>query len=93
MATGHMLDDGAWFIIARQSRAGDQLGLYLLPAGGDTELPQVPAGGFGESAVAARAKGARVINQAGDVGVSARPERYAFVREIVHRNLFRIPLR
>jgi hypothetical protein len=33
-----------------------------------------------------------VINQGGDVGLSATPHRYAFVREAVHRNLFRIRL-
>jgi eukaryotic-like serine/threonine-protein kinase len=91
--SGWWSDDGAWFIIAQQSRAGDQLGLYLLPIRGNTELPEVPTGGFAALVDAARAKGARVINQAGDVGVSATPDRYAFVREIVHRNLFRIPLR
>jgi dipeptidyl aminopeptidase/acylaminoacyl peptidase len=91
--SGWWSDDGAWFIIAQQSRAGDKLGLYLLPTRGDTELPEVPAGGFAALADAAHVKGARVINQAGDVGVSATPDRYAFVREIVHRNLFRIPLR
>jgi serine/threonine protein kinase/Tol biopolymer transport system component len=91
--SGWWSDDGSWFIIARQSRAGDQLGLYLLPTSGDTELPEVPAGGFAALADAAHAKGARIIDQAGDVGVSGSPGRYAFVREIVHRNLFRIPLR
>jgi len=91
--SGRWSDDGKWFTIAEQDRAGDQLGLYLLPTRGDTELPEVPAGGFASLSEAAHAKGARVINQAGDVGVSATPDRFAFVREIVHRNLFRIPLR
>jgi eukaryotic-like serine/threonine-protein kinase len=91
--SGWWSDDGAWFIIAQQDRLGDQLGLYLLPTRGGGELPGVPAGGFAAVADAARVKGARVINQDGDVGVGATPDRYAFVREIVHRNLFRIPLR
>jgi hypothetical protein len=55
-------------------------------------LPDVPAGGFGAFADVAHATGVRVINQAGDVGLSTTPDRYAFVREIVHRNLFRIRL-
>jgi eukaryotic-like serine/threonine-protein kinase len=91
--SGRWSDDGAWFSIAEQDPGGDQIRLYLLPTRGDTELPEVPAGGFAALTEAAHAKGARVINQAGDVGVSATPDRYAFVREIVHRNLFRIPLR
>src|SRR5262249_37608833 len=37
--SGWWSDDGAWFIVARQDRLGDQLGLYLLPTRGDAELP------------------------------------------------------
>lgn len=91
--SGWWSDDGAWFTIARQDPTGDKLGLYLLPTRGTTELPEVPDGGFGDIADAAHAKGARAINQTGDVGLSATPDRYAFICEIVHRNLFRIPLR
>jgi hypothetical protein len=85
--------------LSKEAVLGQLLGLlcsnpvYLLLTRGDTELPEVPAGGFDALADAAHVKGARVINQAGDVGVSATPNRYAFIREIVHRTLFRIPLR
>ncbi len=90
--SGWWSDDGAWFNLAQQAGSGDQLGHCLLPTRGDTEVPDVPPGGFASIADAARAKGARVINQGGDVGLSATPDRYAFVRETVHRNLFRILL-
>ena len=90
--SGWWSDDGAWFNLAQQTGSGDQLGLHVIPTRGDSELPDVPTGGFGAFADAAHAKGARVINQAGDVGLSATPDRYAFVRETVHRNLFRIRL-
>jgi len=66
----------------------------VLPTAGDSELPDdVPTGGFAAIADAAHAKGVRIINQPGAVALGATPDRYAFVREIVHRNLFRIPLR
>jgi len=90
--SGWWSDDGAWFNLAQQAGSGDQLGHCLLPTRGDTEVPDVPPGGFASIADAARAKGARVINQGGDVGLSPTPDRYAFVRETVHRNLFRIRL-
>jgi serine/threonine protein kinase/Tol biopolymer transport system component len=90
--SGWWSDDGAWFNLAQQAGSGDQLGHCLLPTRGNTEVPDVPPGGFASIADASRAKGARVINQGGDVGLSATPDRYAFVRETVHRNLFRIRL-
>ena len=91
--SGWWSDNGAWFNIAHQTGSGDQLGIYVLPTRGDSELPDVPTGGFAAIADAAQAKGVRMINQSGAVGLNATPDRYAFVREIVHRNLFRIPLR
>jgi hypothetical protein len=91
---GWWSDDGNWFAITRQGGSGDRLGaIYLLPTWSGTELPDLPPGGFVSVEDAARAKGVRVVNQAGEVALSTSPERYAFVREIVHRNLFRIPLR
>jgi serine/threonine protein kinase/Tol biopolymer transport system component len=90
--SGWWSDDGAWFNLAQQTGSGDRIGLFVLPTLGDSELPDVPAGGFGAFADVAHATGVRVINQAGDVGLSTTPDRYAFVREIVHRNLFRIQL-
>ena len=91
--SGWWSDNGAWFNLAHQTGSGDQLGIYVLPTRGDSELPEVPTGGFAAIADAAQAKGVRIINQPGAVGLNETPDRYAFVREIVHRNLFRIPLR
>jgi len=90
--SGWWSDDGAWFTMTHLDATGDTFGLYLLPARGDSELPEVPDGGFRDLADVAHVKGARVINQAGDVVLGPTPNRYAFIREIVHRNLFRIPL-
>ena len=90
--SGWWSDDGAWFNLARQTRSGDQIGIYVLPTAGDSELPDVPTGGFASITDAAHAKGVRIINQPGAVALNTTPDRYAFVREIVHRNLFRIPL-
>ena len=91
--SGWWSDDGNWFNLAQQTGSGDQIGVYVLPTRGDSELPEVPLGGFDSIADAAHSKGVRAINQAGDVGLSATADRYAFVRETVHRNLFRIPVR
>jgi hypothetical protein len=91
--SGWWSDDGASFTITRQDEAGDTFGLYVLPARGDSELPDVPDGGFRDLDDTTHVKGARVINHAGDVVLDAgRPDRYAFIREIVHRNLYRIRL-
>ena len=51
-----------------------------------------PSGGFAKLEDAARAQGARVINET-DVAFGPTPDIYALVRETVHRNLYRIPLR
>jgi len=43
----------------------------VLPTRGDSELPDVPTGGFAAIADAAQAKGVRMINQSGAVGLGS----------------------
>jgi eukaryotic-like serine/threonine-protein kinase len=93
---GSWSDNGAWFVIAKQTGGGEGIGntgTYLLPVSPSTELPDLPPRGFAKLEEAARAKGALVINETTDVAVGPAPDVYALVRETVHRNLYRIPLR
>jgi eukaryotic-like serine/threonine-protein kinase len=92
---GFWSDNGAWFVIAKQTGGGEggNTGTYLLPVSPGMELPDLPPGGFAKLEDAARAQGARVINETTDVAFGPTPDIYALVRETVHRNLYRIPLR
>ena len=54
-------------------------------------LPEIPPGGFRSEAEIARLPRVRVIDSA-DVAPGPTPEVYAFSRETVQRNLYRIPV-
>ena len=64
---------------------------YVIPLPAGQALPQIPVGGFKSEAEIAGLRGAQVIDEYGVIP-GARPEIYAFVRENVQRNLYRIPL-
>jgi len=63
---------------------------YVVPLPPGRMLPPIPTGGFRSEAEAARIPGARVINNS-NVAPGPSPEVYAFTRETVQRNLYRIP--
>jgi len=63
---------------------------YVIPLAPGRTLPGIPAGGFRSEAEIARLPGVRVINSP-DVSPGPTPEVYAYSRETVHRNLYRIP--
>ncbi len=64
---------------------------YLLPTNRETLLPDLPPGGFGsEAEAAAMAVGAVEV---ADLEPGPDPDTYAYSREEVQRNLYRIPLR
>jgi hypothetical protein len=65
---------------------------YVIPLLPGRSFPQVPAGGFQSEAEIAKLPGVRRID-AYYVAFGPRPEVYAFARETVQRNLYRIPLR
>jgi hypothetical protein len=54
-------------------------------------LPNIPSGGFRSEAEIATLPGARVIDAA-DVAPGPTPDVYAFSRQTVQRNLYRIPI-
>lgn len=64
---------------------------YILPSAAGRTLPQIPLGGFHSEAEIARLPGARVIGGF-DTAFASNPDVYAFARETVQRNLYRIPL-
>jgi len=93
---GSWSDNGAWFVIAKQTGGGEGIGntgTYLLPVPPGTELPDLPSAGFATLEDVGRANGARVIKETTGVAIGPTPDIYAFMRETVHRNLYRIPLR
>ena len=64
---------------------------YVLPVQRGSGLPDLPPGGFRSEAEVAAVPGVGVIEY-GDVALGPRPSVYAFSRETVQRNLYRIPL-
>ena len=91
--SGWWSDDGTSFILAKQTGAGEEVGTYVLPIRPGTELPNLPPGGYTRIEEAVRASGGRVISETMTVALGRAPNVYAFMRETVHRNLYRIPLR
>jgi eukaryotic-like serine/threonine-protein kinase len=65
---------------------------YAIPLPPGRAFPQIPAGGFRSEAEIAKLPGARRID-AYDVAFGPQAEVYAFTRETVQRNLYRIPVR
>jgi serine/threonine protein kinase len=64
---------------------------YVVPVQRGQPLPTMPATGFASPADMAAMPGARVIDAA-DPAPGTTPDVYAFSRETVQRNLYRIPL-
>jgi hypothetical protein len=65
---------------------------YVLPTEGAAMLPRIPAGGFRSETDLAAVPGV-IILPYGDLAPGPSPSIYAFSRETVTRNLYRIPLR
>ena len=63
---------------------------YVVPLAPGRALPEIPAGGFQSEAEIAALPGVRVIDTR-DVAPGPTPGVYAFSRETVQRNLYRIP--
>ncbi len=89
---GWWSDDGAWFAIAAMSGTGEATATFLLPVRSGTEVPELPTGGLPDPADAAKLKGVRVIREPGGIALDRTADRYAVLRETVHRNLYRIPV-
>ena len=64
---------------------------YILPLPPGRMLPDVPAGGFRSESEIAAIPGVRMIESA-DVTPGPTPDVYAFSREGVQRNLYRVPV-
>jgi len=65
---------------------------YVIPLPARRVLPEMPAGGFQDEREVLRLPGVRVIDSL-DVAPGPTPDIYAFMRETVQRNLYRIPVR
>jgi len=55
-------------------------------------MPELPANGLSDTSQLAHLKRVRTIT-AGMIALGRSPETYAYVKETVQRNLYRIPLR
>jgi hypothetical protein len=64
---------------------------YLIPLARGDALPPIPPGGFRSEGEIARLPGVTVID-ADDATAGPPPHVYAYSRQSVQRNLFRIPL-
>jgi serine/threonine protein kinase/Tol biopolymer transport system component len=87
--------DGRFFylsVFTGMQSAGAYGRTYVLPVRHGSMLPDIPAGGFPSEAAIAALPGVRVIDSA-DVAPGATPDVYAFSRQTIHRNLYRVPLR
>jgi hypothetical protein len=65
---------------------------YALPVTPPGALPAIPPGGFGSEAELAAMPGVQVLPHA-DFAAGPSLSMYAFSRETITRNLYRIPLR
>ena len=64
---------------------------YVVPLPPGRMFPEIPAAGFRSEHELARLPGVQII-EAADVAPGPTPEVYAYSRETVQRNLYRIPL-
>jgi serine/threonine protein kinase len=82
----------AYFSIATTPASAFGVGrTYVIPLRSGSLLPDIPAGGFRSEAEIARLPGVEIIPY-GDVALGPTRGSYAFSRETVTRNLYRIPL-
>lgn len=65
---------------------------YVIPVSPDKLLPAIPSAGFHSENDIAKLPGVRVI-EAADIYPGSAPGTYAYSRQAVQRNLYRIPLR
>jgi Tol biopolymer transport system component len=79
-------------IIASMNSARATGRTYVIPLPPGKVFPVIPTGGFHSQAEIAALPGVRVI-EAADFFPGSTPDRYAFSRQTVQRNLYRIPLR
>jgi eukaryotic-like serine/threonine-protein kinase len=87
--------DGRFFYLSVRTgmqSAGAYGKTYVLQVPKGTMLPHIPAGGFASEAAVATIPGVRVIDSA-DIAPGTSPDVYAFSRQTVHRNLYRVRLR
>ena len=84
--------DRSWaFLSVSNSASSDRGWTYAVPLAHGRMLPEIPAEGFVSEAQIARLPGARRIESL-DVVPGPVPGMYAFTRETLLRNLYRVPI-
>jgi serine/threonine protein kinase len=87
--------DGQFFYLSvfkGMQSAGAYGKTYVLSVPRGKVLPDIPAGGFPSESAIAAVRGVRVIDSA-DIAPGASPDVFAFSRQTIHRNLYRVPVR
>ncbi len=91
-ADGYWSDDGRSFLVTRGfDLANKNQPIYLLDLPVGSGVPELPSYGLSDFSQFAKLKHAHTISE-GMIGFGRVPDTYAFVRETVQRNLYRIPL-
>jgi hypothetical protein len=90
-ALAYWSDDGRSFLVRH---LGFYKGFpsYVVSLSPGTGVPNLPSKGLSDITEFAKLEHVRTIPQTA-IGVGRTPDTYAFVKEIVQRNLYRIPLR
>ncbi|MBI4466428.1 MAG: serine/threonine-protein kinase [Acidobacteria bacterium] len=84
--------DGRFLHVSFRAMGGTGAGkTFVIPVRSGKTLPPLPAAGIKSERDLARLPGVQVIDRS-DLSPGPTPSIYAFTRETVHRNLFRIPL-
>ena len=83
--------DGRWIFVSSIVWRMSTRWAYAIPLSAGRAFPKIPTGGFKSEAEIAKLPGARRID-AFDVALGSGLGVYAFARETVQRNLYRIPL-
>lgn len=67
-------------------------GTYVVPLPPGRPFPEIPEGGFESEAQVAQIPGVQRVVDSPDMASGLTPDVYAFARETVQRNLYRVPV-
>ncbi len=92
-ALAYWSDDGRSFVVTTGAgKRNKNAPSYLVTLRTANGIPDLPANGFSDVSQFAGLKNAHTI-AAGIIALGRNPDTYAYIKETVQRNLYRIPLR
>ena len=90
-AVGYWSGDGKSFLVGPLGFINKGAPTYVLSPPADKGIPELPSNGISNITEFAKLEHVRTIPQTA-IGIGRTPDTYAFVKETVQRNLYRIPL-